>query len=132
LNRLILIVLVALVAALVLAARLGGALGGGVLLGYTLGAGLAGLSTLHVRHVARTRPAKALSALTLGFLVKLGAMVLGGLAFRYIPAAAERADYKSFLVAFAATVAVVMPFGIWSALHERRKSATAPSPVQGG
>jgi len=129
-NRLIPIVLVALVAAIVLASRLGGALGGGVLLGYTLGAGLAGLSTLYTRHMLRTQPKKALNALVIGFLVKLGALLFGGLAFRFVEPAAERADYRTFLIAFAAAVVVVLPFGIWLALQDQRRATTPARPAQ--
>jgi hypothetical protein len=125
-NRLLLLLLAALVAAVVLAARLGGALGGGVLLGTLLGAGLAGVSTLHVRHVARTRPAKALQALTLGFLVKLGALLLGGLALRFLEPVAARADYRAFLIAFAGAVALVLPLGLWSLLRDRKNPTANP------
>lgn len=123
-NRLLLVVLAALAAALLVASELGGARGAGVVLGTSLGAGLAGLSTLYTRHALRTRPARALQASMLGFLLQLFSVLIGGLAFRYVESAAARADYRSFLIAFAAAVALVLPFGTWCALHERRKSST--------
>ena len=120
-NRLLLVTLAAFVAALVCASRLGGALGAGVLAGYLLGAGLAGLSFLYTRHVLATQPARALHATVVGFLVKLAALLIGALSFRYIDAAGERADWRSFLVAYAAAVALVLPFGAWAAVQERRQ-----------
>jgi hypothetical protein len=124
-NRLLLAVLAAFAVALAVAARLGGAAGGGVVLGYALGAGLAGLSALYTRHVARTRPGRVLAAAVLGFLVKLLALVLGALAFRYLEPAAARADYRTFLVAFAAAVALILPLGTSLALAGRPRAARA-------
>jgi hypothetical protein len=126
-NRLILVVLAAFAAALYVASELGGTLGSGVVLGFSLGAGLAGLSTLYTRHVARTRPAQTLQASLLGFLIKLGALLFGGLAFRFVEPAAARADYRSFLIAFAAAVALVLPLGTWSVFHVRKGSSAAPA-----
>lgn len=120
-NRLLAVVVAAFVAALVLASELGGALGGGVLAGYLLGAGLSGLSFLYTRHVLATRPAGALQASVLGFLVKLAALLLGALAFRFVEAAGARADWRSFLIAYAAAVALVLPFGTWAAVQEQRR-----------
>lgn len=124
-NRLILAALAAFAVALAVAARLGGAAGGGVVLGYSLGAGLAGLSALYTRHVARTRPQRALAAAMLGFLVKLAALVLGALAFRYLESAAARADYRTFLVAFASAVALILPLGTRLAFAGRPRTARA-------
>jgi len=120
-NRLIAAVLVALVVAVVCASRLGGALGGGVLAGYLLGAGLSGLSFLHLRHVLATRPERALQATVVGFLFKMGALLAGGLVFRYVAAAGARADWRSFLVTYAAAVAVVLPLATWAAVEEQRR-----------
>lgn len=119
-NRLILAVLAALVVALVVAQRLGGTLGAGVLLGYLLGAGLSGLSTLYTAHVARTRPERALGAAAVGFLAKLAALLLGALAFRYLEPVAARADHRSFLIAFVAAVAIILPLGTWTVFQGRR------------
>ena len=98
-----------------------GALGGGVLAGYLLGAGLSGLSFLYQRHVLATRPERALHASVLGFLVKLGALLFGALCFRYLPGASERVDWRSFLVAYAAAVALVLPLATWIAVQEQRQ-----------
>jgi len=120
-NRLILSVLAALAVALVLADRLGGAVGGGVLAGYLLGAALSILAFLHTRHVLATRPERVLSASVVGFLVKLVALLLGALAFRFVEAAGERADWRSFVIAYAAAVALVLPLATWTAVAEQRR-----------
>jgi hypothetical protein len=114
-------VLAALVAALLVASELGGTLGGGVVLGYLLGASMAGLSTLYVRHVARTRPDRALAAAVVGFLFKFAALLCGGLAFRFLEPLAARADYRSFLIAFVAAIALILPLGTWVALRGGRE-----------
>ena len=123
-NRLIAVVLAALVVALAFAARLGGALGGGVIAGYTLGAGLAGLSVLYQLHLLATRPERVLHASVLGFLVQLVALLLGALSFRFLGPAAERADWRSFLIAFAAAAALVLPFGTLEAVRFQRQRRT--------
>jgi len=122
-NRLILAVLAALALALVLAARLGGALGGGVLAGFAAGAGLSGLGFLHQRHVLATRPERALHAAVVGFLAKLAVLLLGALAFRFVEPAGARVDWRSFVVAYAAAVAFVLPLATWVAVREQRERA---------
>jgi len=122
-NRLILAVLAALALALVLAARLGGALGGGVLAGFAAGAGLSGLGFLYQRHVLATRPERALQAAVVGFLAKLAVLLLGALAFRFVEPAGARVDWRSFVVAYAAAVAFVLPLATWVAVREQRERA---------
>ena len=95
--------------------QLGGRVGTGVLGGYLLGAGMSGLGVLYQRHMLITRPKQVLTALVVSFLAKLVALLLGALAFRFIPQLAEVADWRSFLVAFAAAVALVLPVGTWEA-----------------
>jgi len=102
------------VAALV-AWQLEGRLGAGVLGGFLLGAGMSGLGVLYQRHMLITRPKQVLTALVVSFLAKLVALLLGALAFRFIPELAEIADWRSFLVAFAGAVALVLPVGTWEA-----------------
>lgn len=99
-----------LVAAFV-AWRLGGALGAGVVAGYLLGGGIGGLGVLWQRHVLQTRPERAMHAVALSFGAKLFVLGLGALAFRYLDGPAQRIDWRSFLVAFAAAVALVVPVG---------------------
>lgn len=102
-------------AASVVAWRLGGALGGGVIAGFLLGAGLSGLGCLYQRHALRVRPSAMMQAVAVSFLVKLAAVVIGALSLRYVEAAAARADWRSFLIAFAAAVTIVLPLGAWDA-----------------
>lgn len=121
-NRLLVVVLAALVVALACAARFGGALGGGVLAGYLLGAGLAGLSVLYQMHLLATRPERAMAASVGGFLVLVLALVFGGLSFRYLAPVAEHADWRAFLVSFAAAGVLVLPLGTHEAVrHHRRR-----------
>lgn len=122
-NRLILTVLAALALALFLAVRLGGALGAGVLTGSVLGTGLAVLAFQYQRHVLAIRPERALHAAVLGFLVKLAALLLGALAFRFLPQAGGYVDWRSFVVAYAAAVALVLPLATWVAVQEQRQRA---------
>ena len=120
-NRLLVVVLAALVVALACAQRFGGALGAGVIAGYVLGAGLSSLSVMYQLHLLTTRPDRVLHGSVLGFLVQLAALLLGALSFRYLEAAAERADWRSFLIAFAAAVALVLPLGTLEAVRLQRR-----------
>lgn len=114
---------VALVAAAVVAWRLGGAEGAGVLAGFLLGAGFSGLTVLYQRHTLLTAPERALKVFAVCFLAKLAVVLMGALAFRYVEAAAARADWRTFLIAFAAAVAVVLPFGLLDVLQVLRRRA---------
>ncbi len=107
--------------ALVLASRMGGALGGGVLTGFVVGAGLTGLGFLYQRHVLATRPERTLQAAGVGFLVKLAALLLGALAFRFVEPAGARVDWRAFVIAFAAAVALLLPLATWLAVQEQRQ-----------
>lgn len=127
--RLSLSSLLGFVLAAVVAWQLGGRVGNGVLAGYLLGAGMSGLGVMYQRHMLLTRPERMLTALVVSFLAKLVALLLGGLAFRFIPQVAEIADWRSFLIAFAAAVALVLPVGTWEAARvlKRRTSALDPT-----
>lgn len=122
-TRLSIACLAALAVAAVVAWRLGGTLGTGVLAGFALGAGFSGLGMLYQKHVLATRPERALVAFSISFLAKLFVLLVGALAFRYVEAAAVRVDWRSFLVAFAAAVAVVLPLGSLDLLSGLRRTA---------
>ena len=128
--RLTLAVLAALLVAVWLAYELEGALGAGVLAGYLLGAGLTGLSSLYQRHVLLYRPARALHASVVGFVVALAALLFGALAFRFIESAGARVDWRSFAIAFGAAVAFLLPLGAWEAVREQRQRAGAARAVR--
>ena len=119
-NRLIVVVLAALVVALACAQRFGGALGGGVIAGYLLGAGLAGLCVLYTLHLLSTRPERVLAGQVLGFLVLLASLLLGVLSFRFVPPAAERADWRAFAISFAVAGMLVLVIGTMEAVRGRR------------
>jgi len=122
-TRLTLLVLAAFAVACLVAVRLDGHLASGVVLGFSLGAGLSGLSFLYTRHTLVTSPRRVMAAFVVGFLVKLAALLVGALAFRYLPAAAERADWRSFVVAYGAAVALILPLGTMLAMRGRRTGA---------
>lgn len=100
----------------------GGAVGGGILAGYLFGAGLSGLGVLYQQHTLRTRPEFAFHAFTIAFFAKFVGMVLGALAFRYVPAAAARADWRSFLVAFAVAALLLLFSGSLDLLALTKRS----------
>ena len=64
-----------------------------------------------------------LFAFALAFGAKLVAVLLGSLAFRFVEPCARRADWRSFLVAFAFAVVVVLPFGTLDATRALRKKS---------
>ena len=110
-TRLTLACTVGAVAAAVVAWRLGGTLGTGVLAGYLLGAGVSGLGVLYQRHTLMVRPERMMQAVVVGFLAKLVFLFGATLVFRFVDAAAARADWRSFLAAFGVAVAIVLPLG---------------------
>ena len=124
--------LAALGVAAVVAWRLGGTLGAGCLAGFFLGAAFTGLGSLYQRHMLLTRPERALFAMVVAFLAKLAVVVMGTLTFRFVEVAAERVDWRSFAVAFAAAVAVLLPLGTLDAAsaakrRESRGGSSGPS-----
>ncbi len=126
-NRLLPTVLAALAVGtvLALAARLGGAVGGGVALGGLTGAGLSALCYLHQRHVLATHPERALHAAVLGFLVKGAVLLLGALALRFVPSVGARVDWRGFVIAYAAAVALLLPLSAWFAVRGQRQRAAS-------
>jgi hypothetical protein len=43
--------------------------------------------------------------------------------FRYVDAVALRADWRSFVIAYAAAVTLVLPLSTWVAVREQRERA---------
>ena len=130
--RLSLVTLAGLGVTCVVAWRLGGTVGTGCLLGFLLGAGMCGLGVLHQRHVLLTQPSKSMQALAVSFLAKLIVLVSGALVFRFVEAAAARADWRSFLITFAAAVAIVLPLGTFDAARAFEKKLRTAEPPTGG
>lgn len=115
-------------AAAAVAWRLGGRAGAGALAGFVLGAGASGLGVLWARHALVHRPERALQALLAAFVAKLGLLLGGALAFRYVEAAGARVDWKGYVVAFAAAAAIVLPLGAWDAIGEARRRMRGADP----
>jgi hypothetical protein len=125
-TRTALVTLAALAVAGLVAWRLGGTVGAGVIAGFLCGAWIAVSGAAWQMHVARTRPERVMQASGLTFLFKLLALVGFGFVFRFIDAAGERVDWRSFLVTYTAAVLVVMIPGAFDsarALKERRRAA---------
>lgn len=100
--------LAGLAAALSLAAWLGGAEGTGVLTGFLAGAAVTGACLLRQRKVLREMPSRALRSMVEGFLVKLAATVVVVLCFVIFPAVREAADLRTFFLAFAGSMLLVL------------------------
>lgn len=83
----------------------------GVFMGSTLGAAMGLLGSAWLLHAARTRPAKVLSAVSLGFLAHILALLLGSLSVRYAPIVRDLADVRGFAIAYAATAFIPLVLG---------------------
>lgn len=95
----------------------------GVWLGYLLGAALCGFGIVWQSHWMRVAPRRALTAQIESFLVKLVAVTLGALAFRFVGALAEVADWRAFTVAYAAAVALLLPVSTYETARRFRPRA---------
>ncbi len=100
------------VASALVAWRLGGALGVGVLAGYLLGAGVALWGIEYQRHVANTRPRRAMIAFGLSFLAKFGGLLVGTLVLRFFAELGDRCDWRSFLVTYGFAALLVLLVGM--------------------
>lgn len=100
-NRATLASLLGVVVAFGVATRLEPPLGRGLVAGALLAAsvGLAGIGTQ--LYVARRSPKKLMLASVANFGLILAAVLIGALLLRYVPAIADAADYRGFLVGFA-------------------------------
>ena len=84
--------------------------GAGILAGVLAGGGLALAGVRLQRAVLERRPERSLQVFALAFLAKMLALVGGGLLLRY-SALGERMDWRAFLLAYAAAVALLLPIG---------------------
>jgi uncharacterized membrane protein HdeD (DUF308 family) len=100
----------------------------GAWLGYLLGSALCGFGILWQGHWMRVAPRRALAAQLEGFLVKLLAVAAGALAFRYVDALADVADWRAFTVAFAAAVALLLPISTYETALRSRAAGGADDP----
>jgi hypothetical protein len=104
-------VLAGLALAAALAVRLESREATGVIGGYLFGASVGLLSLAWQHHAVRVQPGRALAASVQGFLIKLGALLLGGLALRFFEPVAAVADWKTFVLAFLGAVLVCLFLG---------------------
>ncbi len=124
--------LVVIAVAFGVAMSLGGSLGNGVVAGAGLGCAFSALGAIYMAHTLRTSPKLVLQTFSISFLLKLMVLVIGAVAFRYLPQAAERVDYRGFMVAYAGVIALLVPVGSFDALRGIRKQLeTAKLPAQG-
>ncbi len=96
------------------AVRLGGTLGNGVMIGALSGAAVALTLVSWCQRTAREAPAKLLGAVVGSFLIKLALLLAAALVLRFFEPVAAVADWRGFLVAFAATASLCMTLGSFS------------------
>ena len=87
---------------------MGGSLGRGVLAGFVCGASVTGLCLAWQRHVLTFQPQRLVQTAVAGFLLKLAAVLASVLALRFLDSDARVADWRSFLIAFAASAVLVL------------------------
>lgn len=90
-----------------------GPIGLGSVMGICMGAGLGALGVLWVAREARRGGLHAFRAQTLLFLLKLGVLTAGALALRFLPQLEQSADWRAWLLAFAAASVLVLFVGLW-------------------
>lgn len=125
-----LVCLVAAALALVGGYLAGGALGFGLACGGLLGAAVGGATAAALRRAARHAPQKAFNTFVVGFMAKLGVLMLVGLAYLVHAPLRERLDPRSLLLAYAGAALVVLAAGVHAARTELRDGArrsTTPS-----
>jgi hypothetical protein len=86
---------------------LGGSVGTGLIAGFVAGASIAGLCVAWQRRVLATHPERMLQVAVAGFLAKLAAVLAGTLILRFVDSEATIADWRSFLLSFAAAAVLV-------------------------
>jgi hypothetical protein len=103
----------------------------GTLLGFLLGASLTGFGLAWQAHWLRLRPARAWRAQLEAFLAKLVLLTAFALVFRYVDVVGARVDWRAFVVAFAAAVALLLPLGTYeNTTLASRRVAARPTPTR--
>jgi hypothetical protein len=100
--------LLAPAAAAALAWGLGGARGVGVLAGALAAAAVTLVGVARQRKSLERSPRRLAAAMAEGFLLKLGVLLGCALLLRFVEPLAARADWQSFVLAFAATALIVL------------------------
>ncbi len=116
-TRTLIATLLSLSAAAYVAWSMGGVLGAGVLIGGLGGASAASVGVLLQVNIAKTAPKRLFGAMVAAFMIKMFAALAGALAFRYVEAAAARADWQTFLISFALSAVIVMMAGIFDLMR---------------
>ena len=129
-TRTLITTLLTLSAAAFIAWSMGGVLGAGVLIGGLGGASAASVGVLLQVNIAKTAPKRLFGAMTAAFMIKMFAALAGALAFRYVEAAAARADWQTFLISFALSAVIVMMAGIFDLM--RLGVLRSPMTLNGG
>ena len=132
-TRTFLSLLVSLPIAGYVAWRLGGPSelqGAGVIAGFLVGAAVAVWGIAYQRHVLLHRPANAQTAALIDFGVKLGVVLVGGIALRSMPELAARCDWRAFLLTFASISLVVLLFGTVDAVRVLGNPTPAEGPAK--
>lgn len=110
---------------------LGGAVGVGAMAGFLLGAAT-GLWGVHIqKRTAATRPRFAFHAYLIAFSIKLFTMVGATLAVRFVDFLYVRADWRAFLVGYAAAALVVLVAGTPEAVRAFKRSIAPTVPSDG-
>lgn len=107
-TRTTLAILLGLAACAVIAPRYEGAERMGIWGGYLLGAGISLLGGVWVRHCAKFGPERVLRASLEAFLAKLGVVAVCVFTFRFVEAAAQAFDWRTFLVSFVAAAVIAL------------------------
>lgn len=121
---------IGLAAALAVGLSSAGAIGNGVLLGYLAGATVTGATLLWQRYEISRRPERLLATSLGGFALKFAVVLGGSLCLRDVAPLAARFDWRSFLIAFAASaILILIPGTIDNVrlLSHPRTRSTSPS-----
>jgi len=114
--------LIALAASLFVAWQLGGAAGSGVVVGYTAAA----LATLGLlawqQRLLLAAPRRLMQAVAASLLLKLCLLLSGALLLRFVDGLAAVADWRAYLIAFAATSVLVLVPGTIEILRPSKAS----------
>jgi hypothetical protein len=75
---------------------------------FWLGATVTGACLVRQRAILRATPQRALRSMVEGFLIKLAAVLVAVLAFVIFPGVRRAADLRTFFLAFAASILLVL------------------------
>jgi hypothetical protein len=130
-TRMIVGIIAGLGLAALVASGLEGIVATGVLCGYLFGASVGALGASWTHHVARVKPANVLQAHVVSFAFKFLGVLMGAFALAFVPAAAEIADWKSFIVAYAAATMITLILGSLDISRALKQHASMPVPTEG-